>query len=146
MKRWILIALLAVAPIAIGEQSVDFAEGSVQYSVLPTTFLTEETAEKYGIVRGANRAFCNISVVDDDGKPIKAEVTGSFKNLLGQTTKLSFEKVQDGEAVYYLAKFRYTEGEKLKFKFEVKTAKRTIDVEHEQEIYNLEVGDKKSNS
>ena len=135
MKRLFCVALLSMATIIFAEQSVEFGDWTVHYSVIPSTLISKEVAEKHKIVRGDDRAICNITVVDPDGTPHEAKVGGSFKNLMGQTTKLKFKTIKEGKAVYSLANFKFSDGEKLKFKIEVELPDGKEKIEFEQEVY-----------
>ncbi|MCY4144294.1 MAG: DUF4426 domain-containing protein [Gammaproteobacteria bacterium] len=131
-----LVVILLVAGITFAEQSVEFDDWTVHYSVIPSTFISKEIAEKHKIVRGKDRAVCNISVVDPDGNSYEAKVSGGFKNLMGQDLKLNFKTIKESEAVYFLASFKFTEGEKLKFEIEVEFEEHEETVKFEQEVYS----------
>ena len=135
--KHLLCLVLVGAPMGIlGEQSAEFDDWTIHYSVIPSTFLSKEVAEKHNIVRGKNRALCNITVIDPQGNPQESTVTGSFKNLLGQDVKLKFKTVTEAKAVYSIASFKFSEGEKLKFKITVELPDGDETVEFEQEIHS----------
>lgn len=121
---------------ALGEQSVELGDYTVHYSVIPSTLIPKETAERHGIVRGKNRALCNITVIDSEGDPYETEVTGEFKNLMGQSTKLKFKVIKEAEAVYSLASFKYTDGENLKFDITVELPDGKESFKFEQKVYS----------
>lgn len=116
----ITVCLCAAMTSAWAEQKMTFGEYEVHYIVLPTTFLNAEIADKYDLPRGRDRALVNISVLDADGIPVKAQVTGSTQNLLGQRQQLSFAEVTEGSAVYYLALLRHADQEFHQLSLDVK--------------------------
>jgi uncharacterized protein DUF4426 len=93
------------------EQKVVFSDYEVHYILLPTTFLKADIADKYNLRRSKDRALVNVSVLDLQGAPVRANVRGSSENLLGQRQNLTFDEVIEGEAIYYLALLRYADEE-----------------------------------
>ena len=124
MKR--LFTILAAVCLGVAsasasaEQKMVFGEYEVHYIVLPTTYLNAKIADKYDLPRGRDRALVNISVLNGEGVPVKADVTGSTQNLLGQQQQLSFAEVTEGSAIYYLALLRYADEEFHRLALEVK--------------------------
>ncbi len=100
---------------ASAEQSKQAGAYSVHYVAFASTFLSADMASKYNIVRGRNRALVNISILDEDNKPVRAKLKGTVKNLPGQLLHLDFEEVREGEAVYYLAQTRFSDQELMRF-------------------------------
>ena len=107
------VLLLALAGQA--EQKAAFGDYAVHYVVFNASFLRPQIAERYGIVRGRDKALANVSVLDADGRAVEAPVTGSFRNLLGQVETLRFRAVREGDALYYLASLTYPHAEALRF-------------------------------
>ena len=107
------IVLAALAGQA--EQRAVFGDYAVHYVVFNASFLRPQIAERYGIVRGRDKALANVSVLDADGRAVEASVTGSFRNLLGQVETLRFRIVREGDALYYLASLTYPHAEALRF-------------------------------
>lgn len=137
MRNYLGVAVvLLVAGLAFAEQAVEFDDWKVHYSVIPSTFISKEVAEKHKLVRGNDRALCNISVIDPDGDSFEAKVTGNYKNLMGQELKLKFKTIKESNAVYFLASFKFTEGEKLKFEIDVEFDDRKETLTFEQEVYS----------
>ncbi|KOO05143.1 DUF4426 domain-containing protein [Vibrio nereis] len=123
MKKW--IALLLASTLAMpswAEQFKNIKDVEVHYSAFNSTFLTSEVARTYNLKRNGYSAILNISVLDNSqaGKPaITADVSGSSRNLIGQTRELSFREVKEGNAIYYLAEFPVSEEENLTFDVKV---------------------------
>ncbi len=137
MRNYLGVAVvLLVAGLAFAEQAVEFDDWKVHYSVIPSTFISKEVAEKHKLVRGNDRALCNISVIDPDGDSFEAKVAGNYKNLMGQELKLKFKTIKESDAVYFLASFKFTEGEKLKFEIDVEFDDRKETLTFEQEVYS----------
>lgn len=140
-----MIILMALAGWLIGSTSVGAREVTqgqfeVQYNAFHSMFLEPDLANRYGLNRGPKVAMLNFVVIrhhDHDalGSPQEAEVIGHFTNLLSQRHNLRFQLVRDSEAIYYLADFRFTEGELLRFKCEVKVNGQVIPVSFQQKFY-----------
>ena len=96
-------------------------------------------AKTYGLQRSKVRAILNVAVLQkaDLPKPVEAKVNGVMKNLLGQTQPLEFQMIREGEAVYYIAQFRFTDDEILNFELEIQpqSVKETYTVEFKQHFY-----------
>ena len=74
----------------------------VHYATFPSTVIPAEVAKAHGITRAESRQVSNISVLKD-GMAVRAEVTGTAKNLLSQILDLEFLEVKEQESIYYLA-------------------------------------------
>ncbi|NRF65214.1 DUF4426 domain-containing protein [Vibrio coralliilyticus] len=123
MKKWITLALasLLALPTWAG-QFKTIKDVEVHYSAFNSTFLTPQVARSYKLKRNGYSAIINISVLDNyqAGKPaITAKVSGSAKNLIGQTKTLEFREIKEGSAIYYLAEFPISEEENLTFNIDV---------------------------
>ena len=105
-----LLACLTAA-VSHAQQMQRFGEFELHYIVIPTTTLQPDIAARYDISRGKDKALCNISVIDTNGKGVSAVLEGSTQNLLGQRQDLSFREVVDGDAIYYLATIRHANEE-----------------------------------
>lgn len=120
-RRWQLVLplLMLGAAGAWAEQKVQLGPWEVHYVVVGTTFLKPEVAADYGVVRGRDRAFINLSVLDPEGTPVPAAVSGTMVNLLSQSEPLRFREVREGEAIYYLAEFKHTDRDTLRFAVDI---------------------------
>jgi hypothetical protein len=108
----------------------------VHHIVLATTFLTPEIAKANSIVRSKYNSFVNISVLDsNDKKAQNVSITGTARNLLGNSKKLSFKKVSDGDAIYYLAVFSHAHKENFRFDINIQQGNETQTLELQQEMY-----------
>lgn len=123
MKKWITLALISMFALpSWAGQFKTIKDVEVHYSAFNSTFLTAQVARSYKLKRNGYSAILNISVLDNSqaGKPaITADISGTSKNLIGQTRQLSFREVKEGNAIYYLAEFPITEEEQLTFNLDV---------------------------
>lgn len=141
MKRSCILAIAWLCAVcgagrADAAQMVVIGAYEAHYSVVPTMFLTPDVAARYGIIRGRDRALLNVSIIEPGQGPVSAGVSGTVQDLLGQRHDLEFREVAEGEAVYYLAALRFTDGEHLKFAIEVETPegdRRAL--EFQQQVY-----------
>jgi hypothetical protein len=110
LKTLSILSLLLPA-LCFGEQKVDVAGYEIHYIIIPTTFLRPDIADQYEISRGRDRALVNVSVLDSEGTPVNADVSGESKNLLSQIQTLEFVQVSEPPAIYYLAELRHADEE-----------------------------------
>lgn len=135
-KGVLLSVLLIVANSAIAEQKKTLGGWDVHYMVVSTTFLTPEIAKANGIVRSRFNALVNISVLDaQTQKAQEPALTGTAKNLLGTQKKLTFKRVREGEAVYYLAVLPYRDMETYQFNIEIVDGNQQQTLEFSQKLY-----------
>ena len=97
----------------------DGSDYEVHYIALASTFLDEEVAKQYKLVRSRSLGLVNISIirVDKDGKrkAVGGAVQAEMINEIRQSQYLSFQQIVEGDAIYYLAQLQYREGELLTF-------------------------------
>ena len=103
---------------ALAEEET-FGQYTVHYQAVNSTFLTPEIAEQYDIVRSESRAFLNVAVLrnETDGSttPVTATLEGVKHNLLQQSEAIDFAQVREGEAIYYIGQFDFSDREVLRF-------------------------------
>ena len=108
---------------AANAESQDFGDYTVHYIAVNTTFLSPDIAEQYNIVRSDRRAFLNIALIrnnaDGSTTPVPAAVTGSMRNLLQQSKEISFDEIHEGEAVYYIGQFDFSNAEVIRLTVDV---------------------------
>ena len=111
-------AAIAIVALAAGvlsaEQKQVFDGYEVHYSVFNPSFLRAEVAQRYDVVRGRDKAVVNVSVLDDE-RSVAVPLSGTVKNLLGQSQTLKFRRIEEGEAVYYIATLAYQDRDTLRF-------------------------------
>ena len=136
-----LVALLAgilsaLSASAFAEQKQTLGEWDVHYMVVSTPFLTPEVAANYGIVRSKFNALVNISVLDKvAGAAQRADVTGTAKNLIGNASKITFKKVEEGDAIYYLAVLPFRDQETFRFEIDVQKGSSKQTLKFQQKMY-----------
>ena len=129
-------ALAILAFSANAEQKKTLGNWDVHYMVVGTPFLTPDVAANYGIVRSKFNALINISVLDSKtGTAQRADVTGVAKNLIGNSKKLTFKKVEEGDAIYYLAVLPFRDQETFRFEIDVKKGSNQQTLKFQQKMY-----------
>ena len=128
------LVLLGCAAAAHAD-SQDFGDYTVHYIAVNSTFISPEIAAQYDIERNRRGAFLNISVLkneaDGSTTPVAATISGGKQNLMQQTGDISFKEVREGEAIYYIGQFAFSNAELLRFKVQVQP-------EHRGPAYNIE--------
>jgi hypothetical protein len=137
MKRRAILSLIALlATNAAADQFKSFEGIDVHYIVVNTLFLQPEIAARYNVTRASDRAIVNLSVIDDNGSPLSAEVTGSTINLLSQTAPLQFAELREGEAIYYIAPLRFADLDVLRFRVTITIPDREpMNLEFQQQMF-----------
>ncbi|WP_407331385.1 DUF4426 domain-containing protein [Enterovibrio sp. 27052020O] len=118
-------ALMLMSPLGHAEQAKDIGSLEVHYSALNANFIPPAVAKTYGIKRSSTNALINIAILDKSkaGKPaLTANITGDARNLLGTTKPLTFREVREGDAIYYLAEFRFANEENVTFNIDINAA------------------------
>ena len=132
-KYCLAMAILLLAPTVQAEQKKDLGNWEVHYIALTSTFLTPQVALNYGIVRSRYNGLINISVLDRKNKTAQSVVlTGQAKNLLGVSKNLSFQQVNEGESIYYLATLPFSDQELYRFNITINdgTDQQTLTFQH----------------
>lgn len=99
--------------------SKDFGEYIVQWSVFPSTFLTPEIAKENGLNRSRSIGVVNIAIMteaDNGGMhTVSGQVEGKALNDIQQPKFLAFRRIQEGDAVYFIAEYQYANAELMTF-------------------------------
>ncbi len=115
--------LAALATRADDQPFRDFGDHRVHYSAFNSSFLDPKIAAAHDIVRGGDRALINIAVVPVGASGGRlAQVSGHVTNIFAQRQELEFVEVREGDAVYYLAPFRFEHEDALTFNVTVRPA------------------------
>jgi hypothetical protein len=111
MKYLLLLnALLCISGQAGAQQSEMFGPFELHYSVVNTTFLDPKIAANYGITRGEKRAILNLAVREHlagGGTEARTMLLEGRTWDLIQNQFLQFEEIREGEAIYYIAQFKF---------------------------------------
>jgi hypothetical protein len=140
----LLLGLISAS--ANAEQKLVFGEYEVHYMGLSSSFLTPEVAKLYDIPRSGSLGFLNIAVLQQskDGKvagAIDVQLTGTIRNLIGQTRELEFRRISDGKAIYYISTFRFDDGDMYNFDLDAvpsNAKQKNFDVKFSQRFYDEE--------
>lgn len=141
LSRLLALAALIASPLAAAEQSIADGRYEIHYNAFNSSFITPEVAQQNGLVRSKYRALVNVSVLEvgSDGRqqPTTAIISGQAANLLGQAQKLAFKKIDEGNALYYIGSFRFTEDEQLKITLSVQPDpnRPAYNIEFDQRFY-----------
>lgn len=123
-KRLCLYALSTLVALAFALQAhaagnQDFGDIQVHWSVLPSTFLSPEVAKANNLQRSKGIGIINIAIMkeNEDGTmaPMGGQVEGKVSNDIQQVRFLAFRRVQEGDAVYFIAEYQYSSGELMTF-------------------------------
>ncbi len=139
-----LFALLTLATPVRAQQSEMFGPYELHYSVVNTTFLAPEVASTYGIVRATDRAILNLAVREHlaDGSTVgrSLQLQGRTWDLIQKGHDLEFTEVREGEAIYYLADFKFINEDWRFFEvlFRPEGADTTYTFELKQQLYSDE--------
>ena len=111
------LAVLAAAGLTALDHEVD-------YKAFNSTFLNPEVAKLYGIDQDENLGVVMVSVYQADapGVSVEACVSGGASNLIGQTKRLDFGQIREGEAIYHISTFRFSQEEHITFAVDVEIA------------------------
>jgi hypothetical protein len=99
--------------------SKDFGEFQVHWSIFPSTFLAPEVARENNLNRSKSIGIVNISIMretDNGGlEPVSGQVEGKVLNDVQQVKFLGFRRIQEGNAVYFIAEYQYSNAELMTF-------------------------------
>ncbi len=120
----LFISALALASFnSYAENSKEFGDYVIHYNAFRSDTISPEVAKQYGLARASNRVLINIAVLkkvlNTTGKPTSSKVTGHASNLTGQLKQLEFKEITEGNAIYYLAETKISDGEFLKFDIKI---------------------------
>ena len=138
-----VLVLLAVAVSAQAEQKTTFDDYIVRHSAIPSTFISEDIAREHDLVRSRSTGLLNIAVLKKDGgddpvPAVSAHLEGHMTNNVQQQQSLSFKRVREGDAIYYLAQFQYRDGEMVIFDLDVSPydSDKTLPLRFSRELYH----------
>lgn len=133
----LIVAMSIFSFSASAEQKIVKGNWDIRYIAFPSGFLEPEVANQYGLQRSKYMAVINISVLDNQNndKAQNVHVFGHAKNLLGQTKELTFTKVTEGDAIYYLAQLKYRNEEMAKFTITAQLGDRQETIQFEKKLY-----------
>jgi hypothetical protein len=97
----------------------DFGDYVLHFNALTTDQLDPAIAAEHEIVRSANRALINISILQNQeiglATPVEAEVSASARNLTGQLRTIPIQEIRESDAIYYIGETQIVNAETLIF-------------------------------
>lgn len=132
------LALMA-SQSATAQQSEMFGDFELFYSVVNTTFLEPKIAQSYNIKRGKNYAILNLAVREKQASGSVARamlLKGKTWDLI-QNQTLEFQEIREGEAIYYIAQFKFINEEWRFFEisFRPEGATETLNFKFKHQLY-----------
>ncbi|RYY77126.1 MAG: DUF4426 domain-containing protein [Gammaproteobacteria bacterium] len=105
------------------QTSQKFGAYTVHYNVFNSKDIPPEVASIYKLTRSKDIALVNISLTKTENGitslGIPAKVSAKAINLMQQTKSIEFNEIKEPEATYYLASFRHTNEEDIRFEISV---------------------------
>lgn len=96
-----------------------FVPYTVHYTLFNSKLIPPQVAEAYKITRSKDMVYINISVTKTENGAttlgLPAAVKTKATNLMQQSKNLEFKEIKEPEATYYLAPFRHTNEEDIRF-------------------------------
>ncbi len=130
---FMLLASLALSMTARAEQKETLGDWDVHYIAFNSTFITPDIAKHYAIVRSKYNGVINISILDKQTQEAQSAVlTGTARNLLGVSKKLTFKEISEGDAIYYLAVLPFSDQETFRIAVDINdgTNKQVLNFQH----------------
>lgn len=108
------------APEVTSDQT--FGDHRVVFSAFNSSFVQPEVATRHNITRGRNRGLVNIALIEGDHITGRAAIVeGTVTDIMSRQRVLEFFEVREGDAVYYLAPFSFSNQDPLTFRINVQT-------------------------
>jgi hypothetical protein len=111
------LGLLLLAQAQAGQE--DFGDYQVHWSVFPSTFLDPEVARANNLQRSRGIGIINISIMTEGEhgqiRPVGGQVQGQVTNDIQQVNFLAFRRIQEGDAVYFIAQYQHRPGDLMTF-------------------------------
>ena len=128
------LILLLLSPSVSAQMSERFGPYELHYSFVNTTFLTPEVAAQYQITRGKRHGILMLSLryYPDESpvtEPSAMRVQGTTSDLIRSDT-LEFKEIKEGDAVYYIAPFKFINEEYRHFYLDFRAENSTTTYSH----------------
>ncbi len=137
-------SLCCISSLSFAEQKKVFGKYEVHYIGLTSSELDKDVAKAYGIERSRSLGYLSISVLKTGLSPLpvawNAELSGTMTNLIGQSTELTFTRIQETNALYFHTTFDFYDRDMYRFHIKVKPdgQKREFDLKFSQKFYKGE--------
>ena len=138
--HWLIwVAALCLPGMANAEQYVTDGDYTVHYMSMTTADLPANVASGFGLRRSEGTALVMINVQQGglSGNGVPAQVTGTAKNLVGQSRALEFREVREDEAIYSIATVSVSNSETVTFGVQAvpEGSSRPINLKFKQKFY-----------
>lgn len=114
-----LLALFLSYTACAAEEAKVFGNYKIYYNTAGTKTIPVEVARNYGIIRSVNRALLNVTVkkvVEGNSEvAVLATVKATATNLNKQMKSVDMQRVQEGDAIYYIGVFTISNADTLDF-------------------------------
>jgi hypothetical protein len=121
--QWLTVFLICFSTLSVAEQKIETIHYIVHYNAFNSTAIDSEAAKKNQLIRSKYTAMLNLSILkkESDGTTlaVKSFNAGTVENLLGQQQTLKFKTIDEGQAIYYIASFRFADQEQMNFSITV---------------------------
>jgi hypothetical protein len=111
------------AVLADEPNSIERGDITLHFNAVPTVTLDPQIARQYAVTRSSGRALLNIAVrrrrPDGQSEAVSASVQAVATHPNGQRQSLAVREVREGDAIYYLAEPRISDGDTLEFQLDV---------------------------
>lgn len=131
MKTLISVLILLISSVSFAQinqtkeiqTSQKFGNYTVHYNVFNSKNIPAEVASVYKLTRAKDIALVNISLTKTENGTtslgLPAKVSVKAVNLMQQVKDLDFMEIKEPDATYYIAKFRHTNEEDIRFEVSV---------------------------
>ena len=146
MLRNLFAALLMLAATTVNAQQGPaqspqrFGDLLVHHNTFNSSYLQPEIAAAAGLQRGPRQGVVTISVqrlTDEGMQVVDARLDGTVTNLIQQTTPLQFIRLQEDDAIYFVANYSAAQRGLLRFEVKVQAQEgaQTHSVRFQQEFH-----------
>ena len=119
-RRFCLLGLMLLSLNAIaGPEPTRFGDLVVYHNVFNSSMLQPDIAANAGLMRGPTHGVLNVAVQRPDGSAVDAVLKGEVRSLIGQPVALDFKRIQEGDAIYFVANYSATQRGVLLFKVDI---------------------------
>ncbi len=125
MSRFILLLcslLFAGSLLAQSQSPQRFGDLIVYHNTFNSSYLLPDIAAKAGLTRGRTHGVINLLVQKQTGDgpvPVDAIVEGTVTNLVQQVTPIRFIRIQEGDAIYFVANYTSAQRGLLRFNLNI---------------------------
>jgi len=137
----IFTLLLSTLVMTAQASEKSFGPYTIHYNAFSSDFLSPPVAKSYGITRSKNRAILNVTITKkgDAGQriPIEANITSNAFNVYQQAKPLTMRKIEEKDAIYYIAEFPVANEETINFKIDAQDSTSPIgSVSFQQQFFH----------